>query len=204
MSLNSLEEIAKEVHDCTKCPLAAGRLNAVPGSGNPKADILFIGEGPGAKEDATGLPFVGAAGKFLDEMLADSGMKREDVFITNIVKCRPPENRDPLPEEKDICTTLYLDTQIDLINPLLIVMLGRHSMEYFLPGFSISAVHGKPMRRKGRVYMPLFHPAAALYNGSLRETLKADFRKVPKLLDKIRKERADSEAIIESMKKDSE
>lgn len=203
MSYKSLEEIAKEVHDCTKCPLYTGRTIAVPGSGNAKAEVLFIGEGPGAKEDATGLPFVGAAGKFLDEMLADSGMKREDVFITNIVKCRPPENRDPEQQEKDICTTLYLDAQIDLINPLLIVMLGRHSMEYFLPGFSISQVHGKPMRRKGRVYMPLFHPAAALYNGSMRETLKQDFRKVPKLLEKIRKERTEAASIIESMKKDS-
>lgn len=203
MNYKSLEEIAKEVHDCTKCPLYKGRTIAVPGSGNPKADILFIGEGPGAKEDATGLPFVGAAGKFLDEMLADSGMKREDVFITNIVKCRPPENRDPLPEEKDICTTLYLDEQISLINPLLVVMLGRHAMEYFLPGFAISAVHGKPMRRKGRVYMPLFHPAAALYNGGMRETLKADFRKVPKLLQKIRADREVAESIIESMKKEA-
>ncbi len=202
MSYKSLEEIAKEVHNCVKCPLAAGRLNAVPGSGNPQAKILFIGEGPGAKEDATGLPFVGSAGKFLDEMLADSGMKREDVFITNIVKCRPPENRDPLPEEKDICTSLYLDAQISIINPLLIVMLGRHAMEYFLPGFAISAVHGKPMRRKGRVYMPLFHPAAALYNGGMRETLKADFRKVPKLLKKIQADREATESIIESMKKE--
>lgn len=196
----TLADIAAKVHDCTACPLAAGRLNAVPGSGNEKSEILFIGEGPGAREDATGEPFVGAAGKFLNEMLAEIQLKREDVFITNIVKCRPPENRDPEPTEKKICTTLYLDEQIRVIRPLIIIMLGRHAMEYFLPGLSISAEHGKPKRKNGLIYLPLFHPAAALYNGSLRETLKADFRKISAILKKVRAERTAADAIIDSMR----
>ena len=200
----TLEEIAAKIKVCTACPLHKGRTNAVPGSGNPKAEIVFIGEGPGAREDATGEPFVGAAGKFLNEMLAEIKLNREDVFITNIVKCRPPENRDPEPTEKKACTTLYLDKQLALINPLLLVMLGRHAMEYFLPGLSISAEHGKPKRRDGLIYLPLFHPAAALYNGGLRETLKADFRKIPAILKKIRTERAEAASIIESMQKDGE
>jgi DNA polymerase len=133
-------------------------------------------------------------------MLAEIQLKREDVFITNIVKCRPPENRDPEPTEKKICTTLYLDEQIRVIRPLIIIMLGRHAMEYFLPGLSISAEHGKPKRKNGLIYLPLFHPAAALYNGSLRETLKADFRKIPAILKKVRAERTAADTIIDSMK----
>ena len=164
-----LADIAKEIHDCSKCPLSEGRTNAVPGAGNPDADILFIGEGPGAREDALGEPFVGASGKFLDEMLASINLAREDIFITNIVKCRPPGNRDPEMAEKKVCTSLYLDRQIGLINPLLIVMLGRHAMEYFLPGLKISEAAGKPKRRDGQAYLPLYHPAAALYNGGMRE-----------------------------------
>lgn len=197
-----LEQIAENIKVCTECPLHQGRHNAVPGSGNPHADIVFIGEGPGAKEDATGEPFVGAAGKFLNEMLASVGMSREDVFITNIVKCRPPENRDPLPEEKKICTTLYLDKQVGQIEPLVIVMLGRHALEYFLPGYAISQVHGKPLRKNGQVYLPLFHPAAALYNGSLRATLMEDFQRVPKILEKIRKDKDQAEDILKSMEKE--
>ncbi len=157
------------------------RTQAVPGSGNPQPEIVFIGEGPGQKEDQTGEPFVGAAGTFLAEMLASIGLERSDVFITNIVKCRPPDNRDPMPEEKTTCTP-FLDEQLAILEPRLIVLLGRHAMEYFLPGLKISQVHGQPNKKGGRVYLPLYHPAAALYNGSQREVLLADFQTIPAIL----------------------
>jgi DNA polymerase len=182
----TLTEIDEKVRACTACPLHTGRKNAVPGEGNPHADILFIGEGPGKTEDDTGRPFVGAAGQFLEELLGTIGLKREDVFIANVVKCRPPENRDPFPDEVETCTTLYLFKQIEIIKPKLIATLGRHSMARFLPDtFRISQVHGQPFRRHGQVYLPLYHPAAALYQGSLRETLTADFKKIPAILKKI-------------------
>lgn len=184
--LTSLENIATAIHDCTACPLAAGRLTAVPGDGDPKSEILFIGEGPGKKEDETGHPFVGAAGKFLDEMLASIGKKRAEVFVTNVVKCRPPENRDPEPEEITTCTDLFLWRQIELMNPKLIVTLGRHSMGLFVPPeMRISQIHGQPKRVRGRVVLPLYHPAAALYNGGMRKTLLNDFQKIPLVLKKI-------------------
>lgn len=182
----TLEEIAQNVRACTSCPLHEGRKNAVPGEGNLHADVLFIGEGPGQREDETGRPFVGAAGKFLEELLGTIGMKREDVFIANVVKCRPPGNRDPFPDEVETCTTLYLFKQIACIKPKLIATLGRHSMARFLPDdFRISQVHGKPFRRRGQVYLPLYHPAAALYQGSLRKTLTEDFQKIPAIIKKI-------------------
>lgn len=185
-TLVSLDAIATAVHDCTACPLAAGRLTAVPGDGNPNSDILFIGEGPGKKEDETGHPFVGAAGKFLDEMLASIGKKREDVFVTNVVKCRPPDNRDPEPDEIKTCTDLFLWRQIELMGPKLIVTLGRHSMGLFVPPtMRISQIHGQPKRVKGRVILPLYHPAAALYNGGMRKTLLYDFQKIPLVLKKL-------------------
>ncbi len=185
-TLTSLEKIADAVHDCTACPLAVGRLIAVPGDGNPTSEILFIGEGPGKKEDKTGHPFVGASGKFLDELLAAIGKKRSDVFVTNVVKCRPPENRDPEPDEIKTCTDLFLWKQIELMAPKLICTLGRHSMGLFLPPeFKISQVHGQPKRVKGRVILPLYHPAAALYNGGMRQTLLRDFKKIPLVLKKI-------------------
>ena len=185
-TLSSLEIIAQAVHDCTACPLAAGRLTAVPGSGNPQSDILFIGEGPGQKEDEQGVPFVGAAGKFLDEMLSAIKLTRADVFVTNVVKCRPPQNRDPEPDEIKTCTDLFLWKQIELMNPKLLVTLGRHSMGLFLPAdVKISQVHGQPKRVKGRIILPLYHPAAALYNGGMRTTLLYDFKKIPLLLKKI-------------------
>lgn len=151
---------------------------------------MFIGEGPGAKEDELGRPFVGAAGKFLDEMLGIIGTKREDVYIANVVKCRPPNNRDPLPDEVSACWP-WLVEQIKIIQPKLIVTLGRHSMERFLPGQKISAIHGKAMRRKTpdigkKIFYTLYHPAAALYNGSMREILIKDFKKIPKVLKVIR------------------
>jgi DNA polymerase len=183
---STLQEIERHIHDCVACPLAAGRLTAVPGDGDPSSDILFIGEGPGKKEDETGHPFVGASGKFLDEMLASIKKKRADVFVTNVVKCRPPENRDPEPEEISTCTDLFLWKQIELIQPKLICTLGRHSMSlFFPPTMKISQIHGQPKRVKGFVVLPLYHPAAALYNGGMRQTLMYDFKKIPLVLKKI-------------------
>ncbi|MBA2278884.1 uracil-DNA glycosylase [Candidatus Saccharibacteria bacterium] len=155
------------------------------GDGNPDADILFIGEAPGKKEDEQGKPFVGAAGKFLNEMLALIDLKREDIYITNIVKYRPPNNRDPEPDEKEAFLP-YLAEQIAVIKPKLIVLLGRHSMESLIPGLKISQVHGEPKRYNGQVYLPLFHPAAALYNGGMRQTLIDDFMRIPTILEKIK------------------
>lgn len=189
-----LELLTEQIRNCQACRLAQGRTNAVPGVGNAHAKIVFIGEGPGKQEDAKGEPFVGAAGKFLNTMLESIKMTREDVFITNIVKCRPPGNRDPQEDEIEKCTSLYLWSQLELINPLLIVTLGRHSMYEFLPETAkISVVHGKPMqtvnKRTGRSFniLPLYHPAAALYNGGLRQTLLDDFKKIPKILKSLEK-----------------
>jgi uracil-DNA glycosylase len=181
----ALEEIASSTRTCTACGLCAGRTNAVPGSGNPNAEIVFIGEGPGKNEDEQGIPFCGASGKMLDKLLATIQLDRSDIFITNIVKCRPPENRDPLPQEKDVCTELYLDKQLALIKPKLIVTLGRHALNHFIPNVKISEVHGQPKRYKERLYLPLYHPAGALYNSSTRSTLEEDFLLIPKLIEKI-------------------
>lgn len=168
------------------CPdLAKTAKNLVFGDGNPNADIVFIGEAPGKQEDEQGLPFVGASGKFLAEMLALINLKREQVYITNIVKYRPPSNRDPLPAEKEAFLP-YLERQLDVIQPLLVVTLGRHSMNCFLPSLQISQVHGEPKRKDGKVYLPLFHPAAALYNGGMRQTLIDDFSRIPTILTLIR------------------
>lgn len=165
----------------------------VAGEGSAQAQIMFIGEGPGAKEDELGRPFVGAAGKFLDEMLASIKLERKDVYITNIVKCRPPNNRDPLPEEVAVCWPWLLE-QIKIIKPKLIVTLGRHSMNNFLPRQKISEIHGQAKRREIegvglQVFYVLYHPAAALYNGSMREILIKDFKKIPKVLEKAKEEK---------------
>ncbi len=184
--MRTLEEIAQEVKVCTKCALHRGRTQAVPGEGNPSTKILFIGEGPGSTEDKMGRPFVGDAGKFLNEMLAAAGFKREDVFITNVVKCRPPNNRDPLDEEVGVCTSNYLFDQIKQIKPKLIVTLGRHSMRLFFPQIkSISEVHGKAYKKAGQVYMLLYHPAAGIYQQSLKNTMIDDFKKIPEILRQI-------------------
>ena len=174
---------------CSQCFLRSGCSRVVFGSGNPEAEIMFIGEAPGKKEDETGEPFVGAAGKFLNEMLASIKLQREDVYIANVCKCRPPENRDPLPEEIAACWPWLLE-QIRIIQPKLIVTLGRHSMERFLPDQKISQIHGtlviKTVEGIGKQYFyTLYHPAAALYNGSMREILILDFQKIPKILAKI-------------------
>ncbi|MFZ2975519.1 MAG: uracil-DNA glycosylase [Candidatus Moraniibacteriota bacterium] len=184
-----LEKLNKKMLACQKCALRATCHQVVPGEGNSSAKILFIGEGPGKKEDELGRPFVGSAGKFLDEMLAIINLKREDVYIANVVKCRPPENRDPLPQEAVACWPWLLE-QIKIIQPKLIVTLGRHSMERFLPNQKISQMHGtlvkKTIREIGKQNLyTLYHPAAALYNGSMRKTLIQDFKKIPKVLEKI-------------------
>ena len=167
------------------CPeLRDGATQLVFADGSPDAEIVFIGEAPGKKEDELGKPFVGAAGKFLDEMLQGIGLKREDIYITNIVKYRPPGNRDPEPEEIKVFIP-YLLKQIEIIKPKLIVFLGRHAMSVFLPQLKISQVHGQPKRFRGQVYLPLFHPAAALYNGGMRETLIEDFNKIPAILKQL-------------------
>ncbi|MDP4008008.1 MAG: uracil-DNA glycosylase [Candidatus Peregrinibacteria bacterium] len=185
--MSILTEISEQIKSCEKCGLCKTRTNAVPGSGNPNADIMFIGEGPGKNEDLKGEPFIGAAGKFLDELLNGIELKRSDVFITNIVKCRPPENRDPKPDEVASCYS-YLERQVALIKPKLIVLLGRHAMYRFLPrDLQISKVHGEPIEHKGiatekQIYLPMYHPAFALYNGSYRAILHKDFARIPKLL----------------------
>ncbi len=180
-----LDELVQEIIAHDVCPeLKAGATQLVFGDGSPDAEIVFIGEAPGKNEDEQGIPFVGAAGKFLAEMLKSIGLKRADVYISNIVKYRPPNNRDPLPEEKAAFLP-YLQKQIDIIKPKLIVTLGRHSMDCLLPGLKISQVHGQPKRYKGQVYLPLFHPAAALYNGALRQTLVDDFSTIPLILKKL-------------------
>ncbi|MBH1956720.1 uracil-DNA glycosylase [Candidatus Saccharibacteria bacterium] len=178
----------KILEDGTCLELADQATNLVMGDGNPDADIVFIGEAPGKSEDEQGLPFVGASGKFLNEMLAEAGMVRDDVYITNIVKYRPPNNRDPLPEEKKEFWP-YLLKQLQVIEPKVVITLGRHSMEYFLPGMKISQIHGEPKRiafgDDHLVIVPLYHPAAALYNGSLRQTLIDDFLRVPGIIEKL-------------------
>ena len=181
-----LKMIAQETSVCTKCNLHYSRKNAVPGEGPENAEIMFIGEGPGFHENEQGKPFVGAAGKFLDELLGTISMKRSDVFITNVVKCRPPGNRDPQPEELAACNE-YLERQIQAINPKVIVTLGRFSMSRFMPNAKISEVHGQAMKVKGRLVVAMYHPAAALHQRSLRPTLEADFARLPDLIAEAEK-----------------
>ncbi|MFH0930286.1 MAG: uracil-DNA glycosylase [Candidatus Moraniibacteriota bacterium] len=190
MEYKKLEEKIKK---CRSCQLRGTCAQVVSGEGSEKARILFIGEAPGAEEDKQGLPFVGAAGKFLNQMLETINLKREDVFIANVLKCRPPANRDPLPEEVAACWPWLLE-QIKTIKPKLIVLLGRHAMERFLPNQKISQIHGTAVRREiegvgKQIFYILYHPAAALYQGSLREVLLADFKKIPKVLKAIEKEK---------------
>jgi uracil-DNA glycosylase len=178
-----LKQVAQEVAVCQKCQLHFGRKHAVPGEGPANARIMFIGEGPGFYENEQGRPFVGAAGKFLEELLAGIGMRREQVFIGNVVKCRPPGNRDPLPEEIEACNA-YLDRQIAAINPQIIVTLGRYSMAKFLPNAKISAVHGQSSQVNGRLIVPMYHPAAALHQPSLKADIERDFARLPELISK--------------------
>jgi uracil-DNA glycosylase family 4 len=183
--LEELEKIKEKIIKDKVCPdLAQGAKQLVFGDGNPDTEVVFIGEAPGKNEDEQGIPFVGAAGRFLEEMLSLIGMKRSDIYITNIVKYRPPENRDPYPDEKAAFLP-FLRSQLEVIKPKLVVTLGRHSMDSLLPGLQISKVHGQPKRYKDQVYLPLFHPAAALYNGSMRQTLIDDFVRIPQILAAI-------------------
>lgn len=184
---DSLEKIAAEVRVCPRCPLSKSRTKAVPGEGPATAEIMFIGEGPGFHEDRTGRPFVGAAGQFLDELLALAGLKREEVFITNIVKCRPPGNRDPLPAEIDACQP-YLDRQIAVIQPKVIVTLGRYSMARYLSGAKISAIHGQAKRIGGQWVVAMYHPAAALHQPALKRQVEDDFRKLPLIIAQARQD----------------
>jgi DNA polymerase len=182
-----LKELALGIGSCQKCALAKTRTRAVPGEGNPQADIVFIGEGPGFHEDQQARPFVGAAGKFLDELLASIGLRRSDVFICNVLKCRPPGNRDPLPAEIGECKT-WLDQQLEAINPKVIVTLGRFSMSRYFPGQAISKIHGQPRKIGDVTIVPMYHPAAALHQGSLRKTIEYDFSKLPGLVAEALKE----------------
>lgn len=187
----TLAQIAGEVSACTSCTLHKTRKKSVPGEGPANSEIMFIGEGPGMNENEQGRPFVGAAGSFLNQLLAQAGLKREDVWIGNVVKCRPPENRDPMPEELAACN-VYLERQIEALNPSIIVTLGRFSMGKFMPGAKISAVHGQMRRIGNRFVIAMFHPAAALHNINIKPQILADFAKLPQLLDVARKELAKS------------
>ncbi|MBJ7459048.1 MAG: uracil-DNA glycosylase [Thermoleophilaceae bacterium] len=185
----SIEEISAEIlahkseacgfEPCTTC------TQLVPGNGDPSAAVMLIGEAPGKNEDAQGIPFVGAAGKLLDELLASVSLSRESVFVANVLKARPPGNRDPLPDEAAHHWP-WLEEQISAVDPDVIVLLGRHAMERFLPGRRISEIHGEARLKDGQVYLPVYHPAAALYNGGLRSTVFADFAQLPSLVEKVR------------------
>lgn len=181
----SLETIAAEVSACTRCALHQGRTLAVPGEGPPDAELMFIGEGPGFHEDRQGRPFVGNSGKFLEDMLGSIGLKREDVFIANVVKCRPPNNRDPMPEEMEACKS-YLDRQIEAIDPKVIVTLGRFSMARWFPNARISRIHGQPRKIGKRLIVPFYHPAAALHQPSLRAAVQEDFSKLPQFIEQLK------------------
>lgn len=183
--MNSLEEIDARVRACTDCPLSEGRTHAVPGEGANDARIIFIGEAPGYQEDQQGRPFVGPAGRFLDQLLEGIGLKREDVFIANMIKCRPPNNRDPLPTEVASCTK-YLDRQIELLHPDLIVTLGRYAMNKYFPKESISRVRGRVRNKDGQRILPLLHPAAALHQASLRESIEQDFRAISHAMEEAK------------------
>ncbi len=184
--MDSLNTVANQVKVCTLCNLSTSRKKAVPGEGPDNAEIMLIGEAPGFHEDQQGRPFVGNAGEFLNELLTSAGFKRSDVFITNVVKCRPPGNRDPQADEIAACAP-YLDRQIALINPKVIITLGRYSMQRFFPKDKISAIHGKARRIDGRVVVAMYHPAAALHQPSLREAIEADFRNLKQIMAEAQK-----------------
>ena len=184
-AMDTLAEVARVVSTCTDCQLHSVRTNAVPGEGPDAAELLFIGEGPGFHEDRQGRPFVGPAGNFLEDLLQSIGMTRDQVYIANMVKCRPPDNRDPVPSEIAACSK-YLDRQIELLDPLLIVTLGRFSTARFIPGQSISRVRGRLRRVNGRHIFPVMHPAAGLRRQEMRAAIEEDFAKIPGLLDVLR------------------
>ena len=178
----AIRELNQQVAVCPNCALAKTRTKAVPGSGNPETNIVFIGEGPGFHEDQQGLPFVGQSGKFLDELLASIDLRREDVYICNVVKCRPPNNRDPQPDEIAACAP-WLEQQLEIIKPRVIVTLGRFSMSRYFKGQAIGRIHGQPKEIDGVLVVPMYHPAAALHQASLRNTILEDFKKLPALVE---------------------
>ncbi|MCL4534258.1 MAG: uracil-DNA glycosylase [Bacteroidetes bacterium] len=177
----SLAQLGEQIRQCICCDLSKSRTHAVPGEGSEHPDIMFVGEGPGYHEDQQGRPFVGPAGAFLQQLLESIGLKRSDVYITNVVKCRPPNNRDPLPAEIMACTG-YLDQQIRLLKPKMVVTLGRHSLGHFFPNDVISRVHGTARKKNSFVIFAMYHPAAALHQHSLRQVVEADMRKIPAAL----------------------
>ncbi|MEE9201728.1 MAG: uracil-DNA glycosylase [Dehalococcoidia bacterium] len=183
---NTLEEVAHSVMACTDCRLSQGRTQGVPGEGPADAKLFFVGEGPGWHEDQQGRPFVGPAGKFLEELLALVGLRREDVFIGNMLKSRPPGNRDPLPDEIEACRK-YLDAQLHIVNPKVVVALGRHSLSRFCPGQTIGKIHGTWRREGERVHFAMYHPAAALHQQSLRKVIQEDMLKLPQALEAAEK-----------------
>jgi uracil-DNA glycosylase family 4 len=186
--MSALSDLHQEMRTCVKCPiLVKNRTLVVPGVGAENAKIMFVGEGPGFNEDKQGEPFVGAAGNFLNELLASIGLKREQIFIANVIKCRPPENREPLPFEIQNCRP-WLDAQIALIRPKIIVTLGRFAMESFLPGKSISKVHGQAFKTGALTIFAMYHPAAALYQQSQRDVIKNDMLKLPGILAETKTE----------------
>ncbi|MEI8344404.1 MAG: uracil-DNA glycosylase [Candidatus Moraniibacteriota bacterium] len=189
---SQLEKLNLEMSQCTKCPLRGDCQRVVFGAGDPEAEIMFIGEAPGKKEDELGMPFLGSTGRILDKMLEGIKIKREDVYLTNICKCRPPENRDPLPEEIELCSP-WLEKQIQIINPKIIVTLGRFALNYFLSEAKISQVHGNiseiNIEKIGKIKLfPLHHPAAARINRQTRALFTQDFQKIPNILNQIKKE----------------
>ncbi len=177
----ALTELCREIENCQDCELAKYRGKVVPGEGSEEADLLFIGEAPGWHEDQQGRPFVGSAGQFLDQLLASIDLRREEVYIANVIKCRPPQNRDPLPSEIQACRK-WLDRQIELIHPKMIVTLGRYSLARYFPNESIGKIHGKARKSGDVIYYPMYHPAAALHQGSLRQIIEADMLRIPQLL----------------------
>jgi len=182
--MQEIETLAEQIRRCSQCRLARGRSHAVPGSGSATARMMFVGEAPGFHEDQQGLPFVGAAGNLLETLLAGINLKREQVYITNVVKCRPPDNRDPQPDEIEACKS-YLDQQIALIKPQMIVTLGRFSMQLAFSGVSISRVHGQAKRVGDILYYPMFHPAAALHQPSYRSLIEQDMQRIPEILSSL-------------------
>ena len=188
--MSELEQLAEQIHACKRCRLAEGRVRAVPGEGPEDADILFIGEAPGFNEDRQGRPFVGASGKLLEQLIASLGLTRKQVYIANVVKCRPPENRAPLPDEIEACRP-YLDRQIELIQPKLVITLGRFSMARSFPGQSITQIHGQ-IKREGDVsIVPMFHPAAALRNPQWMVEMKQDFAQLAPLVAELVHQKAE-------------
>lgn len=185
--MSALTELYAQIRACHKCEIAKDRTNAVPGEGPENAEIMFIGEAPGWNEDKQGRPFVGQAGQFLDKLLASINLDRQKVYITNVIKTRPPENRDPSPMEIQNCAP-WLDRQLEIIKPKIIVTLGRYSMAKFFPGKTISKVHGTAVKLNGVIYFAMYHPAAALHQGNLRQTIEDDMKKIPMILAENKKE----------------